>query len=906
MKLTVKTHIIINFTQGGIMIKKAFFHLKSSFLQWTVLTALAAGVFLVQGAKATIDETMPAIPPEVLADWKAQGGTADAIKATLPDEYKAKCDGTFESACHWRRVSRMKQFPFLQSIMFTKHHNIGAIAIGFWVNVGPSDVTDTDFKAAGAVCQIKFENYYSQYKEILTKTDACVRDLCISLDGKKACFAMSPGKNKGYLLYEMKIDDPSSVKQLTFNPPGLTVADNEPCYLPNGDIMFVSTRCFGVIDCGWQPTSNLFIMDSTGKFMRRVGYDQVHTFYPVLRGEGTVMYTRWEYNDRDIANIAGVFTVNPDGSHQTELFGNQTTWPMVMCHARPVPGSPSKFFGIASAHHGDYSGEVFTIDISKGRNGPENFNMISPPRETKTRDNNDNFAFGGVYRNSEYPYPLNDQWYLVSYHDETKFNTMSYMHNTGKFRIYLKNIDGKSQELLAWGDQSLHDPVVVAPWKDIWGSNPPKIAQQANFNDSMATVTMSNVYFGAGMKGVEKSTGVAKKLRVIEIIYRVSGACENGWAGMLSGSKPADVIFAAPTICPIALYGGSWDVKQVLGEAKIYEDGSASFKIPARRPVYFQVLDSNGCSIADMRSWATLMPGETFSCYGCHEDKNISPPAVGSPLASKPQMLETPLGVENQGFDFPKMVQPIFDAKCKSCHTGSHASGFDLSGDLAMNSTAKKSFAKSYTSLLKGIGSSKSNKAINIATIFSQAPQMPPYSYGSTKSGMIKAVNGSVAAMKDVKLTDKEKRILACWIDLEVPHAGAYDSYMSSSDAQKYQGLEKTAQKWYDIELQNVKDYAATQPKTTAIGHGGSASAFIANQLRIRYLPALHALVSNKVSGTFTLVDLRGKVISRMKLAHRNTGDVTISLPVSLGTGLYIARFEGVNGTAQARISITQ
>jgi len=54
------------------------------------------------------------------------------------------------------------------------------------------------------------------------------------------------------------------------------------------------------------------------------------------------------------------------------------------------------------------------------------------------------------------------------------------------------------------------------------------------------------------------------------------------------------------------------------------------------------------------------------------------------------------------------------------------------------------------------------------------------------------------------------------------------------------------------------------------------------------------------------LVDLRGKVISRIKLSHQNTGDVTISLPASLATGLYIARFEGVNGTAQAKISITQ
>jgi hypothetical protein len=896
------------------MSKKVFYNPKLSFLQGVVLTTLMAGFFLVPVTYAVIDDKMPAtIPPEIVADWQAQAKektpaeTAESIKASLPEEYQAKCDGSFNSACHWRRVYRMKQFPYMESIMFTRHHNLGAIAIGFWVNVGPSDVTDTDFKAQGALCLLKFDNYYSTYKEILAKTNACVKDPCISFDGKKVVFSMSGnGRGTGYKIYEMKIDDPNSVKQLTQNPAGLTVTDFEPCYVPNGDIVFASTRCFGVIDCGWQPTTNMFIMDSTGKYMRRVGYDQVHCFYPVLRGDGTVMYARWEYNDRDIANIGALFWMYPDGCHQTELFGNQTTWPMNIQHGRPVPGSPNKFFAIASAHHGDYSGEVFICDVTNNSNGPENVKMISPPRETKTRDNNDNFAFGGVYRNSEYPYPLNDKWYLVSYHDESKFNSMSYMHNTGKFKIYLKSVDGYSRELLAWNTESLHHPVVVAPWKDIWGSNPPRVAEYADFSDSLGTLTMQDVYQGEGMKGVPR--GAAKSLRVVELRWRVSGACQNGWAGQLMGGKPAGVIFSAPDICPVALWGGSWDVKCVLGEAKIFEDGSASFKVPARTPLYFEVLDSNGCMIAGMRSWATLMPGEIFSCLGCHENKNEAPVSGNVALANKAQMLDKNLGVEGKGFDFPKMVQPIFDDKCKSCHSSSsHASGFDLTGDLVMNNSAKKSYAKSYTSLFKGIGSSTSNKAINITSIFSQAPQMKPYSYGSTKSGLVKAVLSGSMPKGGTKLTDKEIRILACWNDIEAPHAPAYDAYMSSSDAQRYKGLEADAQKWYDIEAQNVRDWAKVQPKVAVYpGREKVSPSTVVEHLEMVYIPAQHVLVLNNVSqGTFMLVDLKGKAISRMKLSPKSAGDVTISLPASLSTGLYLAKYKGVKGMQQARVFVT-
>jgi YVTN family beta-propeller protein len=842
------------------------FRQKSLFLQRVVLTAIIVVSFSAPVSNAAaIDATKPAnIPSEILADWKAQGGTAEEIKASLPPEFAAKCDGSLESACHWRRVYRMSQFPQIETIMFNRRHNIGGTAIGFLVNVGSSDVSDQNFQARGALCLLQFENYYSQYKEILTKNDMCVKDPCISLDGKKVVFAMSKGKGQGFLLYEMKIDDPSSVKQLTFNPPGLTVADFEPCYLPNGNIMFNSTRCFGTIDCGWQATSNMFVMDGEGKYVRRLGYDQVHTFYPVLRGDGLVLYERWEYNDRDIANICGVFRMAPDGCQQTEVFGNQTTWPMNIFQARPVPGSPNKFFAIAGGHHGAYSGEVCILDNSVNTNGPEHITMISPPRKTETLDKNDTMAMGGTYRNSEYPYPLNDKWYLVSYRDvgQEQFGRVS---NT-PYKIYLKNVDGKSRELLAWGTGSLHEPVVVAPWKDIWGYDPPNVAQIADYNKSTGTFTMEDVYQGEGMKGVAR--GTAKSLRVVALKYRVSGACDSGFAGMLSGAKPADVIFAAPNINPPSLWGGTWDVKEVLGETKIHEDGSASFKVPARTPVYFQVLDSNGCSIASMRSWATLMPGETFACVGCHESKNKAPGAGKVALAGEAKPLETTLGVENQGFDFPKMVQPILDKRCVSCHK-------DWTGDLVYNSAAKKSFAKSYTSLMNGIGRTTSNRAISIASIFSQAPQMPPYSYGSTKSGMMKVLTGTKDANhKDVILTAQELKTLACWIDIEVPHSGSYDRNMSPSDAQRYKRLEADAQKWYDIEAQNVKELAALQ-RSIAVMPGGQPSAkAVAAPDAEKYLsPTALALDAN--SSKIYIVEKTAKQIAVLDIKTEKANKLT-------------------------------
>jgi len=903
------------------MIKKDFLCLKSSILQWVAFTAVLTGCFLVQGAQAAIDETMPtSIPKEILDDWKAQGTNIDEIMKEVDEEFKSKCDGSFESACHWRRVSRMKKYPQMETILFAKHHNLGGTAVGFWVNLGSGSnaCTDSRFAAKGSLCLLKFENYYSQFKEILTKTNAAIKDPCISLDGKKVVYAVSGNtNNSGWRLYEMQIDKPGSEKQLTFNPSGLTVSDFEPCYLPNGDIMFSSSRCFGVIDCGWQATTNMYVMDSTGKYMRRLGYDQVHTCYPVLCPDGTILYTRWEYNDRDVSNVMGLFSMNPDGTAQTEVYGNQTTWPQTFIHGRPVPGAPTKFFAVASGHHGEYSGEVFICDNLDTTNGTKNITMISPPRTTETRDKNDTWAMGGVWRNSVNPYPLDEKWYLVGYREENKMTSFMDGVSSGKYRIYLKSVDGKSRELLAWSDQSLHRPVLVAPWKAIWGQEPVKKADMTNYNDSMGSFTMNDVYYGAGMKGVDKKSRVAKSLRVIALRYRVAGACDQGYADMVMGPQPSGVVFGAPTINPIATGGCSWEAKQVLGEAKIYEDGSAAFKVPARVPLYFEVLDSNGCMIAGMRSWATLMPGESFPCYGCHENRKQAPPVPGSFMAGAAgiQELSKPLGIEGKPFDYKEMVEPIIQKNCASCHTSGHKSGFDLSS--GTSKLAKKDFSKSYLALTKGlkatlksgVGVTASNKAVCITSIFSQPEQMPPYSYGSTQSGMIKNL---LKGHNDVKLSDKDFKILACWIDLECPHSGKYDSYMSSGDASKYKSLEATAQKWYDIEAANCSDWAKVQQVSVMPDNFDNFNTVkavtVAKRFNIGYLPTERALVIvNASQGNLILVDLKGTVVSRINLTDMNaSGNVTIALSSALSTGVYIAKLTGVNGIEQAKITVTK
>ena len=108
------------------------------------------------------------------------------------------------------------------------------------------------------------------------------------------------------------------IKQLTF---GKGHADIEGIYLPDDNILFNSTRCGSTVDCWFTEVSNMYLCDREGRYMRQVGFDQVHTVTPTLLDDGRVVYTRWDYNDRGQVWAQPLFQMNPDGTGQAEYYG---------------------------------------------------------------------------------------------------------------------------------------------------------------------------------------------------------------------------------------------------------------------------------------------------------------------------------------------------------------------------------------------------------------------------------------------------------------------------------------------------------------------------------------------------------------------------------------------------------
>jgi len=145
--------------------------------------------------------------------------------------------------------------------------------------------------------------------------------------------------------------------------------------------------------------------------------------------------------------------------------------------------------------------------------------------------------------------------------------------------------------------------------------------------------------------------------------------------------------------------GSTYATRKVWGFADVAEDGSAYFKVPAERAIFFLALDDQGRAVQRMRSYTHLMPGEVQGCVGCHASRNYLPPlGLAKELVRRPpQELEPPEWWTEAGFAYERIVQPVLDKNCIECHSGAEApKAVRLTGDRT------QFFSTSYDTLAMG------------------------------------------------------------------------------------------------------------------------------------------------------------------------------------------------------------
>jgi hypothetical protein len=511
---------------------------------------------------------------------------------------------------------------------------------------------------------------------ILEDRDGAIRDPVVHYDAQRILFSYRKGRSPCYHLYEINLDG-SKLRQLTDGP----YDDIEPCYLPDGQIVFISSRCNRWVNCWATKVANMHHCDADGQEIYQISANIEHDSTPWPLPDGRVLYLRWEHVDRSQAAYHHLWTANPDGTAETVYFGNQNPG-TVMIDAKPIPNT-GKVVAIFSPGDGqrEHDGTITIVDVRKGPDQQDSARPIT--REPRYRD----------------PWAFSEDLFMAASRD----------------RIVLLDAAGHEEEIYrlsaaetAAGMQC-HEPrpIIRRPREHV-------IPDRCDPQSEAGWLFLKDVYHGRNMTGVKR--GEIKKLLVLEIL-----------------PKPINFSGNAEPLT----YGGSYTLERVLGTVPVEPDGSAFFELPAMRPVFFVALDENDMAVKRMQSFTTVQPGETGGCVGCHERRTetVLPHANALALARGPSEIDWNTDSPDV-FDFPRDVQPILDRLCAECHGYRKTPrGGPFAGNVVLTGDRGPVFSHAYyTMTVRRLFSDNRNQPKS---------NLPPRAVGSSASRIFTILDGS-------------------------------------------------------------------------------------------------------------------------------------------------------------------
>jgi hypothetical protein len=493
------------------------------------------------------------------------------------------------------------------------------------------------------------------------------------------------------------------------------------------------------VQCGdWALAYCVYTMNPDGSDVRKITMSKDGEWDPFLLADGTIGFTRWEYVMKFWSPIQMLWSVRPDGGEPRLIYGSdlskQYAYPLNYASARQIPGS-SKLVCIGSAHHNTGAGPLCLVDLAIGPNEAQGLERLTPVRFVETPDQQPN---NGWY---DCPYPLSEHCFLVSYSfstDETDTTGYGiYLFDTfgGKELIY------RDEELSALFPMPIRPrprPGAVVENRDVYHLPPTSAANGERPHSPFGEFIVQDVHEGLA----PDQQGRARYLQVVECHERL--------------------IHTSPYAIEVGPDCG-FETKTVLGTVPVERDGSAYFRVPAEKSVFFSVLDENYRALHTMRSVTNLQPGERTACIGCHEGFPRVP-AVRDLAAMRrgPSDLEPPpWGV--RPMEFASIVQPVLDRRCAACHDG--APGERKSFDL----TAQHS--QPFMGVPLPVSYYNLRAHVRHAPIFQYF--LAPGSFGSRVSP---AMDLLAKGHYGVTLDSDEWRRLCAWIDCNAPGIGDYEA----------------------------------------------------------------------------------------------------------------------------------
>jgi len=581
----------------------------------------------------------------------------------------------------------------------------------------------------------------------------------LSYDGKEILFAFTEiaDEEKDRLRYRewtlhntWKIfrvnSDGTDLKQLTDGP----VNEFDPCFMPNGRIVFISERRGGYGRCHGRPVPSftLHSMNGDGSDIVRLSHHETNEWQPSIDNNGMVVYTRWDYVDRGFNQAHHPWITTPDGRDARAIHGNFAPSARVRPHfeitIRSIPGS-HKLTATAACHHGQAYGSLVLLDPKV----PDDDAMAQVKRITPDQlFPESEIGTHGPPANYAAAWPLSEYFYLCVYDKDSRSNAGT----ANNYGIYLLDAFGNKELIYRDPMISCLDPIPFKPRKT------PRIVPHQTFLarplapgekfkpvdpkliPKTGKVGLVNVY--DSLKPFPEGTKI-KHIRIMQLLPKTTPYAHR----------------------PAIGFGSQKSARAILGTVPVAEDGSAYFNLPVNIPVYFQAVDDKGLAVQSMRSATYVQPGETLVCQGCHEPRA----KARGPMSKFPKaMRKAPADIKpevpgTKPFSFPILVQPVFEKHCVGCHTEQKAKGKKCP-DLTKGKVGPR-FFNSYTNLR------------NYAFFFNNAvyttPRTIPGQFGARASKLYQML---AKGHNKLKLPPEDMHRITLWLDANSDFFGSYEN----------------------------------------------------------------------------------------------------------------------------------
>lgn len=396
----------------------------------------------------------------------------------------------------------------------------------------------------------------------------------VSFDGQWIYFSMAREEDDFFHLFRISSQG-GEPEQLTEGP----FFDIDPAELPDGRIVFASTRMGTFEEYHSPPSRALFVMNADGSDIHPITNTIIFDNEPEVLADGRILFIRSD-NFFDRGKVETLLHATfPDGTRGYTEFGLDNGPEYGGRLRANYCGSPAPMPDGRVAY-------LSNAGITVGRVGNTQGNLQHVP--LKAGD-------------------------VASLPDGRLLCTVLGAESSEYDSINILNPDSRPvvmTKVLDTGGQALHSPVFLGA-----RTRPALRPDQVRFPED-PTKKATGFLICQNAQFTKNTTAGWERVRAIRVL---------AGKGLTTRSSHSYIVHA-----------GNETVE--LGTVPLAPDGSFSIEVPADTPLALQAVDAEGRSELNEMSWIYVRPGEKKSCVGCHQPRQSTPLAAGA----RPMALSSP------------------------------------------------------------------------------------------------------------------------------------------------------------------------------------------------------------------------------------------------------------------------